>query len=80
MENDTVNKKSFVYNGHTICYFIKDIEWKEARGKEMASAIMVMFDENGTQNDVFAVYDERYRVAYAMPDDALRWYKEYIND
>lgn len=72
--------KSLQYNGETIYYFVKDIEWKEVRGKEMANAIMVLCDENGTQNDVFAIYDERYKVLYAMPDDAIRWYKEYMND
>lgn len=80
MENDTVNKKSFVYNGNTIYYFIKDIELIETRCKEMASAIVVICDKNSTHNDVFAIYDERYKVMYAMPDDALRWYREYIND
>ena len=73
-------KKSFQYNGNTIYYFVKNIEWKEIRGKEMASALMVICDENDNQNDFFAIYDERYKVMYAMPDDALRWYEEYLNE
>ena len=72
--------KSLQYNGGTIYYFVKDIEWKEVRGKEMANAIMVLCDKNGTQNDVFAIYDERYKVLYAMPDDAKRWYEEYLSE
>lgn len=72
--------KSFRYNGETIYYFVKDIEWKEVCGKETANAIMVICDKNGTQNNVFAIYDERCKVMYAMPDDAARWYKEYMND
>ncbi len=72
--------KSFQYQGKTIYYFVKDIEWKEVRGKEMANALMVLCDENGTQIGAFAIYDERYNVMHAMPDDALRWYKEYKND
>ena len=73
------DKKSFQYKGKTIYYFVKDIEWKEVRGKEIANAIMVLCDENGTQNDVFAIRDERYKVMYAMPDDAEVWYEKHIN-
>ena len=74
-----MNKKKFIYGGKTIYYLVKDITWKEVRGKEMAKAFMIIFDENNVQKDVFAVYDERYIVMYGMPDDAKRWYKEYIN-
>ena len=70
--------KNFQYKGETIYYFVKDIEWKEVRGKEMANAIMVICDEKGTQNDVFAIYDERNKIMCAMPDDAKRWYEESI--
>ena len=41
---------------------------------------MEVFDENHNALDVFQVYDEKTQVLYAMPDDALRWYKEYMND
>lgn len=78
MGKEVINKKQFLYNGQTICYFVKDIKWKEIRGKEMASAIMVICDENNNHNDFFAIYDERYRVLYAMPDDAKRWYENYL--
>lgn len=61
-------------------YFVKNIELKEVRGKEMASALIVVCDENDTQNDVFAVYDERRKVMYAMPDDVKRWYEEYLSE
>lgn len=72
--------KSFQYNGKTIYYFVKNIEWKEIRGEEMASAFMVICDKNDTHNDFFAIYDERYKIIYAMPDDAKRWYEEYISE
>ena len=79
MGSETINIKYFIYDGKTIFYFVKDITRKEVRGKEIANAIMVICDENGTQNHVFAIRGERYKVMYAMPDDALQWYKEYIN-
>ena len=41
---------------------------------------MVICDENGTQIDFFAIYDDRYTVMYAMPDDAKRWYEEYLSE
>ena len=71
--------KSFLYKEETIYYFVKDIKWKEVRGEEVANACMVVCDENGTQNIVFTIYDERYKVIYAMPNDAKRWYEEYLN-
>ena len=80
MSKDVINKKSFVHNGQTIYYFVKNIEWKEIRGKEMASVFMVICiicNENDDQNDFFAIHDERNKVMYAMPDDAKRWYEEY---
>ena len=80
MGKDIINKKSFVYDGQTIYYFVKDIKWKEVRGKEMASAFMVICDEGDSQNNFFAIYDERYKVMYAMPDDAKRWYEEYLSE
>jgi len=79
MSKDVINKKSFVHNGQTIYYFVKNIEWKEIRGKEMASAFIVICNENDDQNDFFAIHDERYKVMYAMPDDAKRWYEEYLS-
>lgn len=38
--------KGFQYKGKTIYCFVKDIELKEVRDKEMANAIMVPCDEN----------------------------------
>lgn len=74
--------KSFPYNGKTIYYITKDIDinLRERNGVEMASCYMEVFDENHNALDVFQVYDEKTKVLYAMPDDALRWYKEYMND
>ena len=80
MHKELISKKSFLYNEKTIYYFVKNIEWQEVRGKEMASALIVVCDENDTQNDVFAVYDERYKVMYAIPDDVKRWYEEYLSE
>ena len=74
------NKKSFQYNGNTVYYFVKNIDWKEIHGKEMASALMFICDENDNQNEFFAIYDEKYKVMYAMPHDALRWYEEYLSE
>lgn len=79
MNREPVNKKSFPYKGQEIFYFIKDIEWKETCGKEMASALMVVCDENDTHNDVFAIYDDRNKVMYALPHDAQRWYEGYLS-
>ncbi len=76
----SVNKKSFPYKGSAIYYFVKNIEWKEVCGKEMASGFMVICDENDAQNDFFAIYDEKNKVMHAMPDDAKRWYEEYLNE
>lgn len=73
------NKNSFQYNGNTVYYFVKNIDWKEIRGKEMANALMFICDENDNQNDFFSIYDEKYKVMHAMPNDALRWYKEYLS-
>lgn len=73
------NKKNFQHKGRTVYYFVKDIECKEKHGKEMASAIMVICDEDDAHIDCFSIYDERYKVLYAMPSDALRWYEEYLS-
>ena len=80
MDKETIGNKSFIYNGQIIYYFVKDVVWYEFRGKEKASAYMVICDENGTQNDVFAICDERYKVLYAMPDDAKRWYEVHVSE
>ena len=80
MNRELVNKKSFSYKGQEIFYFVKDIKWKETHGKEMASAFMVVCDENDTHTDVFAIYDDRIKVMYAMPHDAQRWYEEYLSE
>lgn len=80
MSKDIINKKSFVYNGQMVYYFVKDIKWKETQGKEMASAFMVIHNENDSQSDSFAIYDERYKVMYAIPDNAKRWYEEYLGE
>lgn len=45
----------------------------------MASAIMVVCDENDNQIDFFKIYDEWYKVICALPEDAKRWYEECIN-
>lgn len=71
------NKNNFIYKGKIIYYFIKDIELKEVRGKEMANAIMVICDQNDNQKDFFSVYDEKDKVLYAMPSDALRWFEKF---
>ena len=71
--------KNFEYNGQTIYYFVKDITFKETRGKEMASGYMIVCDENSNQTGVFALYDERTKVIYALPNDAKRWYDDYLN-
>lgn len=46
----------------------------------MASAIMVICDENKNQTDFFNIYDEKYKVLYAMPIDAERWYRDYLSE
>ena len=58
-------------------YLLKDIVIKEHRGEEMASANITIYDENRNEIDVFAVYDERYKVLYAMPQDVKRWFEEH---
>lgn len=72
--------KNFSYNGKIIKYFVKDIQWKEVQGVEMASAIMVICDENKNQTDFFNIYDEKYKVLYAMPIDSERWYRDYLSE
>lgn len=42
----------------------------------MANAIMVICDQNDNQKDFFSVYDEKDKVLYAMPSDALRWFEK----
>ncbi len=43
------NKNNFIYKGKIIYCFIKDIELKEVRGKEMANTIMVIYVQNDNQ-------------------------------
>jgi len=71
--------KKFSYEGKIMNYFIKDIDvnLKENKGKEMASALMVICDEKNCHIDTLRVYDEKLKVLYAMPVDAERWYIEY---
>lgn len=71
--------KKFPYNGEIMYYFVKDIKWEAVQGTEMASAIMVVFDENKNQKEFFGIRDEKYKVLYAMPNDAGRWYGDYLN-
>ena len=80
MRKDIINKKCFIHKGQTLYYLVKDIEFKEVRGKEMAKAIMMIRNESDTKNYTFAIYDEKDKVLYSMPDDALRWYEEHTND
>lgn len=82
MNKHTIDLKCFAYNGERIYYYVKDVDinLKEVRGREMASAYIVICDDKKNQRDVFHVYDERYNVLYAMPDDAKRWYEEYLNE
>lgn len=68
-----------MFREKTISYCVKDIKWKETKGKEMANALMVVCDENNNQIETFAIYDEKYKVMYAMSDDALRWYEDYLS-
>lgn len=73
--------KSFPYKGKTIFYITKDIDinLRERNGVEMASCYMEVFDENHNALDVFQVYDEKTKVLYAMPSDAMKWYENHIN-
>ncbi len=76
------NFKSLEYNNKTIYYCLKDINihLRNIRGKEMAKAFMMIFDENKNQIDLVPVYDEEIKVINAMPFDAKKWYEEHIND
>ena len=71
------NKNNFIYKGKIIYCFIKDIELKEVRGKEMANTIMVIYVQNDNQKDFFSAYDEKDKVLYATPSDALRWFEKF---
>ena len=75
-----MNLKCFQYKAQILYYFVKDIQFKEVRGKEMADAYMVICDENMNQKDFLRVYDEKYKVLYAMPIDAEKWYKDYLKE
>ena len=70
----------FEYKGRIIHYFIKDIDLKKISGKEMAQGIMIICDENDNQKEVFSIYDEKYKVIYAMANYALRWYDNHQNE
>ena len=73
--------KSFPYDGKKIYYITKDvdIDLREKNGVEMASCYMEVFDENRSPFDVFQVYDEKLKVLYAMPVDAMKWYENHKN-
>ena len=73
--------KSFQHKGKTIYYITKDIDTnlREKNGVEMASCYIEMFDDNHNAFDVFQVYDEKAKVLYAMPSDAMKWYENHIN-
>ena len=75
------NMKSFSYDGKIIYYITKyvDINLRERNGVEMASCYMEVFDENHNAFDVFQVYDEKLKVLYAMPSDAMKWYENHKN-
>ena len=46
----------------------------------MAQGIMIICDENDNQKEVFSIYDEKYKVIYAMANYALRWYDNHQNE
>ncbi len=79
MNDYSSNEKSFTYEGQTLYYSIKDVEFSVHKGIEWATGIMLIFDENHIHKDTFAVSDERNKVLYAMPNDAKFWYEEYKN-
>lgn len=66
--------KCFEYKGEILFYELKDVELKEYRGKEVASAYMTVYFEDGNIYDGGKVYGERYTVLYAMPEAAKRWF------
>lgn len=76
------NFKFFNYDNRVIYYNIKDIDIKtrEINGIEIATAYMEVFNEEYTQFDVFQIYDDKYKVLYAMPVDAQKWYEEYLKE
>ena len=82
MTNCYKNFKFFKHTDHIIYYNIKDVDikLKEKRGMEMASAYMEVLNEKYEPLDVFKVYDEKYKILYAMPIDAQRWYGDRLKE
>ena len=73
--------KSFQYKGKTIYYITKDVDinLRDKNGVEMASCYMEVFNDDYNAFDVFQVYDEKAKVLYAMPSDAMKWYENHTN-
>ncbi len=72
--------RKFELNNKTYHYYVKDIENKLNRNGEIekSKATMVVYEDLNLPYEFFSISGESKRIQYAMPDDAKKWYEDYL--
>lgn len=76
MKNEINDLKSFLLEGKTFFYLVKDVEniLTSDGSINKAKAYMIVYNENHEEITSLNIHDDCLKVQYALPEHAKEWY------